>query len=166
MSVKTEPSDVASMEARIAEHAAAPTPPLPVVSSPLPLPSPLTTSPTDTGAPLGYRAAGILMRAAVASPPLRTFHLASPKTDIPRLICRLRKSSLSYYVPLSDIENVDIRAQVSARSQGTTPYGRPLVEQNIYALFEIATDHLEGVEPESDRADTTVRREPRSCGTI
>ncbi|GJR36556.1 hypothetical protein Tco_1212240 [Tanacetum coccineum] len=45
----------ASMEARIAEHAAAPTPPLPVVSSPLPLPSPLTTSPTDTGAPLGYR---------------------------------------------------------------------------------------------------------------
>ncbi|GJX10374.1 hypothetical protein Tco_0200233 [Tanacetum coccineum] len=31
----------ASMEARIAEHAATPTPPLPVVSSPLPLPSPL-----------------------------------------------------------------------------------------------------------------------------
>ncbi|GKC83320.1 hypothetical protein Tco_1139037 [Tanacetum coccineum] len=37
----------ASMEARIAEHAAAPTPPLPIASSPLPLPSPLTTSPTD-----------------------------------------------------------------------------------------------------------------------
>ncbi|GJW80028.1 hypothetical protein Tco_0144003 [Tanacetum coccineum] len=54
--VRPEPPMSASMEARIAEHAAAPTPPLPVVSSPLPLPSPLTTSPTDTGAPLGYRA--------------------------------------------------------------------------------------------------------------
>ncbi|GJS44985.1 putative reverse transcriptase domain-containing protein [Tanacetum coccineum] len=50
----------ASMEARIAEHAAAPTPPLPVASSPLPLPSPLTTSPTDAGT-LGYRAAEIRM---------------------------------------------------------------------------------------------------------
>ncbi|GKG13923.1 hypothetical protein Tco_0350883, partial [Tanacetum coccineum] len=36
--VRPEPSMSASMEARIAEHAAAPTPPLPVVSSPLPLP--------------------------------------------------------------------------------------------------------------------------------
>ncbi|GKF32950.1 hypothetical protein Tco_0106150 [Tanacetum coccineum] len=60
----------ASMEACIAKHAAAPTPPLPVASSPLPLPSPLTTSPTDAGEPLGYRAAGIRMRAAAASPPL------------------------------------------------------------------------------------------------
>ncbi|GJV02193.1 hypothetical protein Tco_1335762, partial [Tanacetum coccineum] len=62
--VRPEPPMSASMEARIAEHAAAPTPPLPVASSPLPLPSPLTTSPTDAGAPLGYRAAGIRMRAA------------------------------------------------------------------------------------------------------
>ncbi|GJW43165.1 putative reverse transcriptase domain-containing protein [Tanacetum coccineum] len=63
-SVRPEPPMSASMEARIAEHAAAPTPPLPVAPSPLPLPSPLTTSPTDAGAPLGYRAAGIRMRAA------------------------------------------------------------------------------------------------------
>ncbi|GJV80347.1 hypothetical protein Tco_1516217 [Tanacetum coccineum] len=68
--VRPEPPMSASMEARIAEYAAAPTPPLPVASSPLPLPSPLTTSPTDAGAPLGYRAAGIRMRAAAASPPL------------------------------------------------------------------------------------------------
>ncbi|GKE33002.1 hypothetical protein Tco_1452324, partial [Tanacetum coccineum] len=60
----------ASMEVRIVEYAAAPTPPLPVGSSPLPLPSPLTTSPSDVGAPLGYRVAGIRMRAAAASPPL------------------------------------------------------------------------------------------------
>ncbi|GKD95190.1 hypothetical protein Tco_1375027 [Tanacetum coccineum] len=63
--VRPEPPTSASMEARIAEHAAAPTPPLLVASSPLPLPSPLTTSPTDAGAPLGYRATGIRMRAAV-----------------------------------------------------------------------------------------------------
>ncbi|GKD27363.1 hypothetical protein Tco_1233577 [Tanacetum coccineum] len=62
--VRLEPPMSASMKARIVEHAAAPTPPLLVASPPLPLPSPLTTSPTDAGAPLGYRAAGIRMRAA------------------------------------------------------------------------------------------------------
>ncbi|GKF27664.1 hypothetical protein Tco_0094006, partial [Tanacetum coccineum] len=55
----------ASMEARIAEHVVAPTPPLLVASPPSPLPSPLTTSPTDAGAPLGYKAAGIQLRAAL-----------------------------------------------------------------------------------------------------
>nr|GFA41125.1 hypothetical protein [Tanacetum cinerariifolium] len=54
-----EPPMSTSMEARIAEHATAPTPPLPVSSPPLPLPSPLTTHPTNAGSPLGYRAAGI-----------------------------------------------------------------------------------------------------------
>ncbi|GJS63170.1 putative reverse transcriptase domain-containing protein [Tanacetum coccineum] len=70
-----------SMEARIAEHAAALTPPLPVASPPLPLPSPLTTSPTNAGAPFGYRAAGIRMRAAAASPPL-LLPSTSHRTDI------------------------------------------------------------------------------------
>ncbi|GJU66205.1 hypothetical protein Tco_1252464 [Tanacetum coccineum] len=59
--VRLEPPMSPSMEARIAEYAAAPTPPLPVASPPLPLPSPLTTSPTNAGAPLGYRVTGILM---------------------------------------------------------------------------------------------------------
>ncbi|GKG40278.1 hypothetical protein Tco_0467055, partial [Tanacetum coccineum] len=44
--VRLQPPMLPSMEARITEHAAAPTPPLPVASPPLPLPSPLTTSPT------------------------------------------------------------------------------------------------------------------------
>ncbi|GJR75066.1 hypothetical protein Tco_0087431 [Tanacetum coccineum] len=69
-----------SIEARIAEHAAAPTPPLLVASPPSPLPSPLTTSPTDAGTPLGYRAAGIQMR--VVSPPL-LLPSTSHRTDIP-----------------------------------------------------------------------------------
>ncbi|GKG05018.1 hypothetical protein Tco_0315405, partial [Tanacetum coccineum] len=83
--VRLEPPMSASMETRIAEHAAAPTPPLPVASPPLPLPSLLTTSPTDAGAPLGYRAAGIRMRAA--SPPLllpfTSYRIDIPETEMP-----------------------------------------------------------------------------------
>ncbi|GKE65890.1 hypothetical protein Tco_1520051, partial [Tanacetum coccineum] len=58
--IRPEPPMSASMEACIAEYAAAPTPLLPVVSPPLPLPSLLTTSPTDAGAPLGYRVAMLI----------------------------------------------------------------------------------------------------------
>nr|GEY97936.1 hypothetical protein [Tanacetum cinerariifolium] len=65
--VKPEPPMLASMEACIGRHAALPSPPLLVSSLPLPLPSPLTTSSTDTGAPLCYRAAGIRMRALLSS---------------------------------------------------------------------------------------------------
>nr|GEY52499.1 hypothetical protein [Tanacetum cinerariifolium] len=71
--VRLEPPMLASMKTRIGEHAATPTPPLPV-SSP-PLPSPLTTSPTDAGASLGYRAAGIRMRALLP--------FTSHRTDVP-----------------------------------------------------------------------------------
>ncbi|GJR03176.1 hypothetical protein Tco_0526160 [Tanacetum coccineum] len=65
--IRLEPTMSASIEARIAKHAAAPTPPLPMSSPPLPLPSPLTTGPTDAGVPLGYRAARIRMRALLPS---------------------------------------------------------------------------------------------------
>ncbi|GJX06805.1 hypothetical protein Tco_0194737 [Tanacetum coccineum] len=71
----------ASIEARIVEYAAAPTPPLPppspltllssllpqIPSPPLPLPSPPTTSSTYAEAPLGYKAAMIRSRAASPS---------------------------------------------------------------------------------------------------
>ncbi|GKB72958.1 hypothetical protein Tco_0934370 [Tanacetum coccineum] len=78
--VRLEPPMSASIEARIAEHAVAPTPPLPVASPPSPLPSLLTTSLTDAGAPLGYKAAGIRIRAA--SPPL-LLPSTSHRTNIP-----------------------------------------------------------------------------------
>nr|GEX24220.1 reverse transcriptase domain-containing protein [Tanacetum cinerariifolium] len=70
--VRLEPPMSASMEACIAKHDTALTPSLHVPSLPLPLPSPLTTSPTDVGAPLGYRAAGIRMRALLPSTSRRT----------------------------------------------------------------------------------------------
>nr|GEW26560.1 putative reverse transcriptase domain-containing protein [Tanacetum cinerariifolium] len=72
--VRPKPPMSASMEACIAIHAALPSPPLLVPSLPLPLPSPLTTSQTDTGARLGYKAVGIRMRALLLS--------TSHKTDI------------------------------------------------------------------------------------
>nr|GEW46441.1 ankyrin repeat-containing protein [Tanacetum cinerariifolium] len=65
--IRPEPSMPASMEACITRHAALLSLPLPVPSLPLPLPSPLTISMTDTGAPLGYRAAKIRMRALLPS---------------------------------------------------------------------------------------------------
>nr|GFD54772.1 hypothetical protein [Tanacetum cinerariifolium] len=73
--VKPEPPMSASMEASIARQAALLSLPLPIPSLPLPLSSPLTTSLTDTGAPLGYRAVGIRMRALLSS--------TSGRTDIP-----------------------------------------------------------------------------------
>nr|GEW26461.1 hypothetical protein [Tanacetum cinerariifolium] len=59
----------------IDEHVVALTPSLPIPSLPLPLPSPLTTSSTNTWAPLGYKATGIRMRSLLQS--------TSNKTDIP-----------------------------------------------------------------------------------
>nr|GFA62971.1 hypothetical protein [Tanacetum cinerariifolium]GFA62995.1 hypothetical protein [Tanacetum cinerariifolium] len=75
-----EPPMSASMKACIARHAALLSSPLLVPSLPLPLASPLTTSPTDTGAPLGYRAAKIRMRALLPSTSRRT---DIPEADMP-----------------------------------------------------------------------------------
>ncbi|GKB01428.1 hypothetical protein Tco_0829472, partial [Tanacetum coccineum] len=94
--VKLPPPMVASMEACIADYAAAPTPPSPppspftplssllpqILSPPLPLPSPPThTSPTYAEAPLCYRAAGISLRAATPLPlPTPSLPLLPPAT--------------------------------------------------------------------------------------
>ncbi|GKF74906.1 hypothetical protein Tco_0224350 [Tanacetum coccineum] len=103
----------ASMEALIAEHAAAPTPPLPVVYSPLPLPSPLTTSPTDTGAPLGYRAAGIRMRAAVASPP-SLLPPTFPRTDVPEAHTALAMDREALYARIAWTSSEERSAAIEA----------------------------------------------------
>ncbi|GJX39824.1 hypothetical protein Tco_0253127 [Tanacetum coccineum] len=95
--VRLEPPMSPSMEARIAEYAAAPTPPSPppsplspwtsllpqipspplhVSSPPLPLPPPTVDSPTYAEAPLGYRASEIRLRASSPS----THHLLHPSS--------------------------------------------------------------------------------------
>nr|GEW67608.1 hypothetical protein [Tanacetum cinerariifolium] len=78
--IRPEPPMSASMEACIASQAALLSPPLLVPSLPLTLPSPLTTSPTDTGEPLGYRAAGIRMRALL---PCTSRRINILETDMP-----------------------------------------------------------------------------------
>ncbi|GJS28891.1 hypothetical protein Tco_0489511 [Tanacetum coccineum] len=132
--VRLEPPMSASMEARIAEHAAAPTPPLPVASPPLPLPSPLTTSPTDAGAPLGYRAAGIQMRAA--SPPL-LLPSTSHRTDIP------------------EAEMSPQKRAVVETSYGITDTW----DEIIKAMLDVASTTLEGVNQRVTELATTIRQE-------
>ncbi|GJZ44008.1 hypothetical protein Tco_0591263 [Tanacetum coccineum] len=140
----------ASMEACIARHAAASTPSLPVVSSPLPLPSPLTTSPTDTGAPLGYRAAGIRMRAADASPPL-SLPPTSPRTDIPEAEMPPRKRAcLTTLTPGYEIG--ESLAAGAARQPGPTP------AMDTWDEIVVAPTTLEGVDQRVTKLDTTVRQ--------
>ncbi|GJS26168.1 putative reverse transcriptase domain-containing protein [Tanacetum coccineum] len=153
--VRPEPPMSASMEARIAEHAAAPTPPLPVASSPLPLPSPLTTSPTDTGAPLGYRAAGIRMRAAVASPPL-LLPPTSPRTDVPEAEMPPRKRAC-LTTPAPGYEIGESSAAGAARQPRPTPEVDTW-DEIVEAMMEIAPTTLEGVDQRVTELDTTVRQ--------
>ncbi|GKA31468.1 hypothetical protein Tco_0717773 [Tanacetum coccineum] len=145
----------ASMEVRIAEHVVAPTPPLPIVSSPLPLPSPLTTSPTDAGAPLGYRAAGIRMRAAAASPPL-SLPPTSPRTDVPEAEMPPRKRAC-LTTPAPGCEIGESSAAGAARQPRPTPEVDTW-DEIVEAMMEIAPTTLEGVDQRVTELDTTVRQ--------
>ncbi|GKC97572.1 hypothetical protein Tco_1167847, partial [Tanacetum coccineum] len=158
--VRPEPPMSASMEAHIAEHAAAPTPPLPIVSPPLPLPSPLTTSPTDAGAPLGYRAAGIRMRAAAASPPL-SLPSTSPRTDIPEAEMPPRKRAC-LTTPAPGYEIGESSAAGAARQLGPTPT-IDTWDKIVEAMMEIAPTTLEGVDQRVTELDTTVRQRTEEC---
>nr|GEV49346.1 hypothetical protein [Tanacetum cinerariifolium] len=106
--IRPEPPMSASMKACIARHDALPLQPLLVPSLPLPLPSPLTISPTDTGAPLGYRAVGIRMR--------DLFHLLPAGLILPRLICHLAKG-ITLLLPLLDSRSGKVLQLVLQGSQ-------------------------------------------------
>ncbi|GJV46256.1 hypothetical protein Tco_1430792 [Tanacetum coccineum] len=88
--VRLEPPMSASMEARIAEHAAAPIPP---------------TSPTYDQAPLGHRAAMIRMRDDIPEedmPPRRRFVLTAPPPG-----CDVAESSAAARAPRRQYDFVD-----------------------------------------------------------
>ncbi|GJS37830.1 hypothetical protein Tco_0536212 [Tanacetum coccineum] len=153
--VRPEPLMSASMEARIAEHAAAPTPPLPIAPSQLSLPSPLTTIPTDAGAPLGYRAAGIRMRAAVASPP-SLLPPTSPRTDVPEAEMPPRKRAC-LTTPAPGYEIGESSAAGAARQPRPTPEVDTW-DEIVEAMMEIAPTTLEGVDQRVTELDTTVRQ--------
>nr|GEV05349.1 retrotransposon protein, putative, Ty3-gypsy subclass [Tanacetum cinerariifolium] len=130
--VRLEPSMSASMETCIARHAALLLPPLPVPSPPLPLPSPLTTSLTDTGASLGYRAAGIRMRALLPS--------TSHRTDILEADPGPTESDLRRY----RVEQAGYRI--------TDTW-----DEIVNTLMEIAPTALDGVDQRVTELDTTIR---------
>nr|GFB05717.1 hypothetical protein [Tanacetum cinerariifolium] len=77
------------------------------------LPSPITTSPTDTRAPLGYRAAGIKMRALLPS--------TSRRTDIPEADMPPRKTAC-LTTPAPEIEVKENSAAGTARQPGPTEF--------------------------------------------
>nr|GEY87612.1 putative reverse transcriptase domain-containing protein [Tanacetum cinerariifolium] len=135
--VRPEPPMPASIEACIARHVALPSP-LPLVPSlPLPLPSLLTTSLTDTGAPLGYKAAKIRMRALLPSTSRRTDIL---EADMPPQ----KRACLT--APTPGFE--------TGERYGITDTWDEIVEK----MIEIASTTLEGVNERVTKLDTTVRQ--------
>nr|GEV62409.1 putative reverse transcriptase domain, ribonuclease H-like domain, aspartic peptidase domain protein [Tanacetum cinerariifolium] len=139
--VRPEPPMSASMEACITRHAALPSPLLLVPSLPLPLPSPLTTSLIDTGAPLGYRAAGIRMRALL---PFTSCRTDTPEADmLPQ-----KRACLTTLAPEFKI------GESSAAGYGITTMWDEIVD----TLMEIALTTLEGVNERVTELDTIVRQ--------
>nr|GEX07503.1 Gag-Pol polyprotein [Tanacetum cinerariifolium] len=132
----------ASIKARIAEHAIAPTPPLPVSFPPLPLPLPLTTSPTNTWASLGCRAARIKMRALIPSTSHRT-HVLEAETPPQKRAC--------FTTPALELEI----GEVKGMGYGITDTCDEIVE----AMIEIASTTLEWVIQRVTELATTARQE-------
>nr|GEZ54552.1 hypothetical protein [Tanacetum cinerariifolium] len=160
--VRPEPPMSASMEACIARQAALLSPPLLVPSLPLSFPSPLTTSPNDTGVPLSYRAAGIRMRALLPS----TYR----KTDIPEADMPPRKKAC-LTAPVLGFKIGESSIAGAARQPGQTESDlrRCRVEQAGYGItdtwdeivdkmMEIAPTTLEGVNERVTELDTIVRQ--------
>nr|GEY73234.1 hypothetical protein [Tanacetum cinerariifolium] len=139
--VRPEPPMSASIEACIARNAALPSPPLLVPSLPLPLPSPLTTSPTDTGAPLGNRPSEIRMRALFPS--------TSRKTDIPEAeMPPQKRACLTTPAPRFGIR--ESSAAGAARQPGPSESD----------LRRYRVEQAEGVNERVTELDTTVRDIP------
>ncbi|GKF05567.1 hypothetical protein Tco_0036235, partial [Tanacetum coccineum] len=144
-------------------------PSLPISSPPLPLPSPLTTSPIDAGAPLGYRAAGIRMRAA--SPPL-LLPSTSHRIDIPEAEMSPRKRAC-FTTPAPGFEVGESSAAGAARQPGPTMeadlrrdrvietgYGiTDTWDEIVEAMLEVAPTTLEGVNQRVTELATTIRQE-------
>ncbi|GKB36074.1 hypothetical protein Tco_0881016 [Tanacetum coccineum] len=127
-------------------------PPLPVSSPPLPLPSPPPTSPTYTEAHLGYRGAGLRLRAALPPPFLPSIaqRKESLEADLP-LWKRLCMTALTG------------RFKIGESSTATAArYVEPaLARDDLYrfANTEIAPTTLEGVNERVIELATTMSQE-------
>ncbi|GJR12046.1 hypothetical protein Tco_0794698 [Tanacetum coccineum] len=146
--IRLEPPMSPSMEACIAKYAAAPTPLVPVASPPLPLPSPLTTSPTDAGAPLGNRAVGIQIR--VALPPLLLSSI-SYRTDIPEAEMPPLKRAC-FATPAPGFKIGESLAAGAARQPGPASKADTW-DEIVEAMLEVAPTTLEGVDQRVTKLD-------------
>nr|GEZ84338.1 hypothetical protein [Tanacetum cinerariifolium] len=150
------------MEACIARHAALLSPPLLVPSLLLPFPLLLTTSPTDTGAPLGYRSAWIRMRILLPSTSCRTDIL---EADIPPR----KKAYLTAPAPGFEIGESSTAGAARQPGPSDSDLRRCRVEHAGYGItdtwdeivdimIEIASTTLEGVNERVTELDTTIRQ--------
>ncbi|GJW16207.1 hypothetical protein Tco_0020340 [Tanacetum coccineum] len=129
-----------------AEDTEIPSPPLPVPSLLLPLPSPPThTSPSYADAPLGYRVARIRLRAA--SPPLLLLS-TTHQDDIPEVDMPLRKRA-RFTAPASGFEVGETLATATARQPGldittvdATPR-RPMSREDGYGIKDVYIAEVE-----------------------
>ncbi|GJW25535.1 hypothetical protein Tco_0039346 [Tanacetum coccineum] len=148
----------ASIEARIVEYAAAPTPPLP-------LPSPPThTSPTYAEAPLGYRVAAIQWRATspsthhpleIQSPPL-LLPSTTHKDDLPEVDMPLQKRA--HFTALTGrFEVRESSSAVAARQTGHT-----LAHRVEYGFVDTVDDSIRALK---SRAMTAIGEGSSSCPT-
>ncbi|GJY83724.1 hypothetical protein Tco_0497100 [Tanacetum coccineum] len=131
-----------------------PSPQLHVSSPPLPLPSSPTTSPIYAEAPLGYRVAGIRIRAA--SRPL-LLPSTSHMTDIPEAKMPPQKRAC-FTTPASRLE-VGESSAAAARRPGPTLEADLRRDGIVEAMMEIAPTTLEGVNQRVTELATTVRQD-------
>ncbi|GJU88706.1 hypothetical protein Tco_1301129 [Tanacetum coccineum] len=172
--VRLEPPMSPSMEARIAEYVAVPTPPSPppsplspwtsplpqipspslhVSSPPLPLPPPTVDSPTYAEAPLGYRVVGIRLRASLPSThhPLHPLspHLPPPiPTSLPLPLSPLPLQRASIFIPpLVDCREDILEAELPPHKRLclTAPTSRYEVGENLLEVDP--TDAVKDVAP-------------------
>nr|GEZ44908.1 putative reverse transcriptase domain-containing protein [Tanacetum cinerariifolium] len=160
--VRPKPPMSASIEACIARHVALPSLPPLASSLPLHLPSPLTTSLTDTGAPLGYRESEIMMRALLSS--------SSRRTDILEVDMPPRKRTcLTTPTPEFEVGESSAAGAVRQPRPIESDLRRCRVEQAGYGitntwdeivntLIKMASTTLEGVNERVTKLDTTIRQ--------
>nr|GEW29230.1 putative reverse transcriptase domain-containing protein [Tanacetum cinerariifolium] len=153
--VRLEPPMSVSIKASIARYATPLIPSLPVLSPPLPLPSPFTTRSTDGGAPLGYRAAEIRMRALLPSTSCRTDIL---KADMPprKRVC-LTTSALRFKIGESSAAGAARQPGPALESNRRAPTTLEGVNQRVTDLATIVkqdTDefYVRFKDPQDDRA--------------
>nr|GEV20046.1 putative reverse transcriptase domain-containing protein [Tanacetum cinerariifolium] len=150
--VRPEPPMSASMEACIPRHAALPSPPLLVPSLPIPFPSPLTTSPTDTGTPLAYRTVWIRMRALLPS--------TSRRTDIPEADMPPRKRAcLTTPAPEFEIRKSSTAGAVRQPGPTGSDLRRYRVEQAGYGITDTWDEIVDTDRPDHRRTAMLMDRE-------